>query len=208
MCTEPLLDIYEYRAALLAWHQENVGQAQRMYLAKDSSTLLQNMTEDILRYANLLSNRFATTIDAADLSGIQQHFSSDEYSDRVWNHEDIQRLLRDLIQEKQRSLEAYCRYQSMLGAWFDLIDWLNDLLPGENHVVVSIEDSTPNFVHRLWDKYFDSENIYSRDQSPQDVIWLGKLALLHLGGSWWDRPDGLHFLSQLVEEHNDLFGFY
>ncbi len=92
-----------------SWHQENVGQTQQIYIAKDSSTLLQNMTEDILRYANLLYNRFATTIDAADLSVIQQHFSAGEPSDRVWNHEDIQRLLRDLIQEKQRSLEAYCR---------------------------------------------------------------------------------------------------
>ncbi len=207
MSTDPP-DIYEYRAALLEWHQENVGQAQRMYLAKDSSTLLQDMTDDTLRYANLLSNRFATTIDAADLYVVQEHFSSDEPSDRSWNHEDIQRLLRDLIQEKQDSLAQYGRYQSIVGMWYDLMEWGNDLLPGENHVLISIEDSVPNFAHRLWDKYFDSENTYRRDQSPQDVIWLGKLALLHLGGSWWDRPDGLHFLYQLVEEHNELFGFY
>ncbi len=207
MSTDPP-DIYEYRAALLEWHQENVGQTQRIYLAQDSSTLLQNMTEDILRYANLLYNRFATTIDAADLHVVQEHFSSGEPSDRSWNHEDIQRLLRDLIQENQDSLAHYGRYQSIVGMWYDLMEWVNDLLPGENHVLISIEDSAPNFVHRLWDKYFDSENIYRRDQSPQDVIWLGKLALLHLGGSWWDRPDGLHFLYQLVEEHNNLFGFY
>jgi hypothetical protein len=34
------LDIYAYRAALLEWHQENVGQTQRIYLAEDSSALL------------------------------------------------------------------------------------------------------------------------------------------------------------------------
>ena len=67
MPSEPC-DIYQYRAALLEWHQENVGQTQRMYWAKDSSTLLQIMTEDVLRYANLLSHRYATAIDAADLS--------------------------------------------------------------------------------------------------------------------------------------------
>src|SRR5438132_6931502 len=61
-------DIYDYRAALLEWHQVQVGQTQRMYWAKDSSTLLQIMTEDVLRYANLLSHRYATAIDAADLS--------------------------------------------------------------------------------------------------------------------------------------------
>ena len=75
-------------------------------------------------------------------------------------------------------------------------------------MIISIEDSVPNFVHRLFDKYFDSEKTYRRDQSPKDVAWLGKLALLHLGGVWWDKPDGLHFLSHLVEEHNELFGFY
>ena len=89
-----------------------------------------------------------------------------------------------------------------------MMEWLNTLLPGENRVLISIEDSVPNFVHRLFEKYFDSENTYRRDQSPQDVGWLGKLALLHLGGSWWEQPDGLQFLYQLVEEHNELFGFY
>ncbi len=34
MSTEPL-DIYEYRAALLEWHQENVGQAQLIFVAED-----------------------------------------------------------------------------------------------------------------------------------------------------------------------------
>ena len=207
MSTQPL-NIYEHRAALLEWCQENVGQAQLIFVAEDSHTLLANMEEDILKYANLLYNRFATTIDAVDLSVVQQHYSSDAPPDRAWNHEDIQRLLRDLIHEKQESLETYGRYQSILGEWHDMMEWLNTLLPGKNHVLVSIEDSVPNFVRRLWDKYFDAEIIYSRVQSPQDVIWLGKLALLHLGGNWWERPDGMHFFYQLVDEHNELFGFY
>jgi hypothetical protein len=52
------------------------------------------------------------------------------------------------------------------------------------------------------------ETIYQRDKSPQDVAWLGKLALLHFGGAWWEQPDGWHFLHQIIEEHNALFGFY
>ena len=207
MSTEPL-DIYEYRAALLAWHQENVGQTQCLYIAEDSHALLCEMRDDVVRHANALSHRYAQTIDTAELSVIQHHFSSGESSESIWNHEDIQRLLRDLLHAKQESLAAYCRYQSILGEWYDLLEWVNDLLPGENHMTISIEDSVPNFVHRLFDKYFESENIHRRDQSPQDVIWLGKLALLHLGGAWWEQPDGLHFLYQLVEEHNELFGFY
>ena len=177
-------------------------------MAQDSSTLLQDMTEDILRYANLLYNRFASTIDAVDLSVIQTHYASGEQLENQWDHEDIQKLLRDLIQAKHDSLAQYGRYQSIFGEWHDMMEWLNTLLPGENRVLISIEDSVPNFVHRLFEKYFDSENTYRRDQSPQDVGWLGKLALLHLGGSWWEQPDGLQFLYQLVEEHNELFGFY
>ncbi|MHA2067278.1 MAG: hypothetical protein ACXABY_23165 [Candidatus Thorarchaeota archaeon] len=207
MSPEPF-DIYEYRAALLEWHQENVGQTQRIYLATDSSTLLQHMAEDILRYANLLSNRYATDIDAADLSVIQRHFSAGDSPETVWHHQQIQQLLRDLIREKQDSLAQYGRYQSILDVWYDLLEWVNDLLPGQNHVIISIEDSIPNFVHRLFDKYFDRESTYQRDQSQQDVAWLGKLALLHLGSTWWEQPDGLHFLYQVVEEHNELFGFY
>jgi hypothetical protein len=203
-----LFDIYEYRAALLEWQQENIGQTQQIYMSQDSSTLLHDMTEDILRYANLLYNRYATDIDATDLSVIQQHFSSGEHPQNPWNHEDIKQLLRNLIQEKQESLAQYGRYQSTLGVWHDMMEWLNTLLPGENHVLISLEDSVPNFVRRLFEKYFDSKNIYRRDQSPQDVAWLGKLALLHLGGSWWAQPDGLHFLHQLIAEHNELFGFY
>jgi hypothetical protein len=75
-------------------------------------------------------------------------------------------------------------------------------------VSISIEDSVPNFVHRLFAKYFVPETVYQRDRSPQDVTWLGKLALLHLGGAWWEHPDGLHFLHQVIEEHNQVFGFY
>jgi len=201
-------DIYEYRAALLEWHQENVGQAQLIFVAEDSRALLQEIRDDLLRYANSLIHHHAQGIDAVDLSAIQRHFSSDEPFNRVWNHEDIQRLLRDLIRRKQEHLAAYSRYQSILGEWHDLIEWVIDLLPGRNHVLVSIEDSVPNFVHRLWDQYFDAETVYRRDQSPPDVIWLGKLALLRLGGNWWERADGMHFFYQLVDEHNELFGFY
>lgn len=207
MSTESL-DIYAYRAALLEWQSENVGQTQRIYLAQDSSVLLRHMTEDILRYANLLYNRYATDIDAADLAVIQQYFSSEQPPHPPWNSEDIKRLLRDLIQEKQDSLAHYGRYQSILGVWYDLMEWVNELLPGANHVIISFEESVPHFVHRLFDTYFDREHIYRRDQSPQDVAWLGKLALLHLGGAWWERPDGLHFLHRLIEEHNALFGLY
>ncbi len=207
MSTEPL-DIYEYRATLLEWQQENGGQAQFIFVAKDSHALLQEIRDDVLRYANSLTHRYNQVIDATELSAIQQHFSSDELTDRVWNHRDIQRLLRDLIRRKQEQLSAYSRYQSILGEWSDLIEWMNDLLPRQNHVLISIEDSVPNFVHRLWNKYFDSEIVYRRDQSPQDVAWLGKLALLRLGERWWERPDGIHCFYQLVEEHNELFGFY
>lgn len=203
-----LFDIYEYRAALLEWQQEKIGQTQRIYLANDSSTLLQDMTEDILHYGNLLYNRFALTLDAVDLSNIQQHYASRDRLDTRWNHEDLKKLLRDLLQEKQDNLARYGRYQSILGAWHDMMVWLNTLLPGENHVLISIEDSVPNFVRRLFEKYFDHTTIYQRHQSPQDVAWLGKLALLHLGGAWWEQSDGLHFLHQLVAEHNELFGFY
>jgi hypothetical protein len=170
--------------------------------------LLQEIRDDVLRYANSLTHHYAQLIDAIDLSAIQRHFALDEPFDQAWNHEDVQRLLRDLIRRKQERLSAYSRYQSILGEWHDLIEWVNDLLPGRNHVLVSIEDNVPNFVHRLWDKYFDVETIYRRDQSPQDIIWLGKLALLQLCGSWWERPDGMHFFYQLVDEHNELFGFY
>jgi len=201
-------DIYEYHAALLEWHQEHVGQAQLIFVANDSHALLQEIRGDILRYANSLTHHYAQVIDAVDLSAIQRHFSSDEPSDQIWHHEDVQRLLRDLMRRKQEQLSTYSRYQSILGEWHDLIEWVNDLLPGKNHVIVSIEDSVPNFVHRLWDKYFDVETVYRRDQSPQDVIWLGKLALLRLDGHWWERPDGSHFFDQLVDEHNELFGFY
>jgi hypothetical protein len=201
-------DLYEYRAALLEWHQENVGQTQRIYVAEDSSALLHAMRDDILRYANLLYNRYASNIDASDVSVLQQHFPSAQSQDARWTHEDIKRLLRDLLQEKQESLAQYGRYQSIFGVWYDLVEWVNDLLPGQNRVWISIEDSAPNFVHRLFTKYFVPETVYRRDQAPQDVAWLGKLALLYCGGAWWEHPDGLHFLDQLVEEHNQLFGFY
>jgi hypothetical protein len=204
----PPTDIYEYRAALLEWHQENVGQTQRIYLAEDSSTLLKAMQEDLLRYANLLYNRYAIDIDAHDLSVLQQHFPSEEPRGSPWTHEDIKRLLRDLLQGKQESLAQYGRYQSILGIWYDLVEWVNGLLPDQNYVLISIEDSAPNFVHRLFAKYFVPETVYRRDQSPQDIAWVGKLALLHLGGAWWEQPDGLHFLHQVIEEHNQLFGFY
>jgi hypothetical protein len=202
------LDIYEYRAALLEWHQDNVGQTQRIYLANDSSALLNTMQEDLLRYATLLYNRYATDIDARDLSVLQQHFPSAVSPQARWTHEDIKRLLRDLLQEKQEHLAQYGRYQSIFGVWYDLLEWVNGLLPGQNSVIISIEDSAPNFVHRLFAKYFVPETVYRRDQSPQDVAWVGKLALLHLGGAWWEHPDGLHFLHQVIEEHNQLFGFY
>jgi hypothetical protein len=201
-------DIYEYRAALLEWRQENVGQAQLIFVAHDSHALLQAIRDDVLRYANSLTHHYAQVIDAVDLSSIQHHFFSNEFPAQGWNHEDIQRLLRDLMRRRQEQLSAYSRYQSILGEWHDLIEWVNDLLPGRNHALVSIEDSVPNFVPRLWDKYFDVETVYRRDQSSQGIIWLGKLALLHLGGSWWERPDGLYFFYQLMDEHNELFGFY
>jgi len=207
MPSEPC-DIDDYRAALLEWHQEHVGQTQHIYWAKDSSTLLQTMTEDVLRYANLLSHRYATAIDAAELSVIQRYFASGAQRGKTWNHEDIQQLLRTLLHEKQELLVQYGRYQSVLGVWYDLMEWLNELLPGQNHVMISLEDSLPNFVHRLFSKYFARDTVYRRNQSPQDLAWLGKLALLHLGDVWWEQPDGLHFFSQMVEEHNRLFSFY
>ena len=207
MPSEPF-DIYDYRAALLEWHQEHVGQTQHIYFAQDPSTLLQTMIEDVRRYANLLSHRYAMAIDAADLSVIQGYFASGAQPATVWNHEDIQQLLRTLLHEKQELLVQYGRYQSVLGVWYDLMEWVNELFPGQNYVVISLEDSVPNFVHRLVTKYFARETVYRRDQSPQDIAWLGKLALLHLGDAWWEHPDGLHFFSQMVEEHNQLFSFY
>jgi hypothetical protein len=207
MPSEPC-DIYNYRAALFEWHQEHVGQTQHIYFAQDSSTLLQTMTEDVLRYANLLSHRYATAIDAAELSVIQRYFASGAQPATVWNHEDIQQLLRTLLHEKQERLAQYGRYQSVLGVWHDLMEWVNELLPRQNYVMISLEDSVPNFVHRLFTTYFARETVYRRNQSPQDIAWLGKLALLHLGDAWWEYLDGLHFFSQVIEEHNQLFSFY
>jgi hypothetical protein len=83
MSTAPL-DSYEYRAALLEWHQENVGQTQRISLAEDSSTFLSTMREDVLRYTTLLYNRYATTINVADLTVIQQYLASEGTHPSQW----------------------------------------------------------------------------------------------------------------------------
>src|SRR5881397_3255151 len=183
MPSEPF-DIDDYRAALLEWHQAHVGQTQHIYFAQDPSTLLQSMTDDVRRYGNLLSHRYATAIDAADLSVIQRYFASGAQPATVWNHEDIQQLLRTLLHARQALLTQYGRYQSVLGMWYDLMAWVNELVPRQNDVMISLEDRGPNFVHRLFTKYFARETVYRRDQSPQDIAWLGKLALLHLGDGW------------------------
>jgi len=143
--------------------------------------------KDVL--ARFVSHHYATAIDAAELSVIQRYFASGAQPATVWNHEDIQQLLRTLLHEKQELLVQYGRYQSVLGVWYDLMAWVNELFPDQNYVVISLEDSIPNFVHRLFTKYFARETVYRRDQSPQDSAWLGKLALLHLGDVWWEQPD-------------------
>src|SRR6266446_9719826 len=107
MPSEPC-DIYQYRATLLEWHQVHVGQTQRIYFAKDSSTLLQTMTEDVLRYANLLSHCYATAIDAAELSVIQRYFASGAQRGKTWNHEDIQQLLRTFLLVRHGLIEEIC----------------------------------------------------------------------------------------------------
>ena len=68
MSAEPL-DIYEYRAALLEWHQANVGQSQLIFVAENSHILLQNIRDDVLRYANSLTHHYAQVIDAMDERG-------------------------------------------------------------------------------------------------------------------------------------------
>jgi hypothetical protein len=201
-------EIYEHRAALLAWHQEHVGQAQRIYVAEDSSTLLRQMHDEILRCANLLYNRYAAVLDAADFMVIRHHLAAGEPAGTPWNHEDIKRLLRQLLEDKHAELARYDRYQSILGLWYDLVEWLNDLLPGANYLRIGIEDSVPNFVPRLFEHYCDWQTVYRHDQAPEDIAWLGRLALLRLAGAWWDRPEGLDFFQQVVAEHNRLFGFY
>ena len=60
-------DIYEYRAALLEWRQENVGQARLIFVAHDSHALLQAIRDDALRYANSLTHHYAQAIDAVDV---------------------------------------------------------------------------------------------------------------------------------------------
>jgi len=44
----------------------------------------------------------------------------------------------------------------------------------QNYAVISLETVSPNFVHRLFTKYFARDTVYRRDQSPQDIVWLGK----------------------------------
>ena len=57
------LDIYEYRVALLEWHQENVGQAQLIFVASDSHALLQEIRDDVIRYVNSLTHHHAQVVD-------------------------------------------------------------------------------------------------------------------------------------------------
>ena len=52
------------------------------------------MTEDVLRYANLLYHRYTTSIDPAELSIIQRSFASGAQRGKAWNHENIQQFLR------------------------------------------------------------------------------------------------------------------
>jgi len=53
------------------------------------------MTEDVRRYANLLYHRYATSIDAAEISVIQRSSASGAQRGKAWNHENIQQFLRD-----------------------------------------------------------------------------------------------------------------
>ncbi len=160
MPSEPF-DIYPYRAALLEWHQEHVGQTQHIYWAQDSSTLLQSMTDDVLRCANLLYHRYAMAIDAAELSVIQRYFASGAQPATAWNHEDIQQLLRTLLHEKQELLAQYGRYQSVLGVWYDLMEWLNELLPGQSQ--------RPPAKPEAWKRWNRSKRIDTGNRSKRFI---------------------------------------
>jgi len=81
-----------------------------------------------------------------------------------------------LLPRRKLPLEGVCHFDSRSCQTLGVPRQSRGFTLG-NYVMISLEDSVPNFVHRLFTKYFAREPVYRRDQSPQDIAWLGKLAL-------------------------------
>ena len=54
--------------------------------------------------------------------------------------------------------------------------------------------SVENLVLNLW--------IACGSTGDKGVIWLGTLALLHLGGTGWEQPDGLNGFTPIVDAYH------
>lgn len=195
-------------AALLQWQIEGIGFYNQIYFAKNSQELFEQMKDGVISGMDVLIDHHYEDINCSELGVLYESFLGDDYPTDGWHAEDVRKLLAELLQKQRLYLKEFPNTPTILGQWYDLIEWINEVcdISYVDYLRIPIEGNIVKFVDGLID-FFSSPIQNSKLINFQNGKWL--IRLKHTIGSdrWWSNSQLLHGLNVLFNEFNERYQF-
>jgi hypothetical protein len=223
--------VINYRAVLIEWYLEELGDNRSIYVAKDSVKLFNKIKESIFSHIDLVLDFHWEYIDDADLweyfndldrYEVNSMFCDAPYPEDDWTQEDLRLLLKYLMEKRQNELVNNPDDKSILGEWNNLIEWINGnfTYDRDDGVFIPIEGNLIKFVNELLkneligfrfkiDQFHRRGGFTSKAGLDQIAQWIGWLATLTDEERWnkWNERQSYKLMLNLIDEFNEMYGF-
>jgi len=197
------------QAALLQWQIEDVGFYDQVYFAKNSHELFEQMRTGIISGMDVLIDHHYEDINYCELETLYESFVGDDYPTDGWGAENVTELLNELLQKQRLYLKEFPNSPTILGEWYDLVEWINECWDEHDHdyLYIPVEGNIVKFVNELID-FFTSPIIGPKLIDFQEGKWLIRLKHIISSDRWWGNSKLLRRLNSLFEEFNERYQFH
>ena len=195
-------------AALSQWQIESIGFRDTIYVAKNSQELFEQMKSSIISDMDLLIDHHYEAINCASLENVYEAFVGDDLPEDGWGAEDIRKLITKSIQEQSAHLQEFPDSPTILGRWYDIVEWINEWWDVwyDDYLRIPAEGSLVTFVHDVID-FFGPPMPRHKVIDFEEGKWIIELKHIVRSDRWWDNLEMLRAVRKLFHEFNKRYEF-
>ena len=214
MATKP---IEEYYSILVEWNLESLGGERSLFFDQDRGFLLQDFSTYLKNNVSVFIDHHSEDFSFAEYGDWCEQYPKTGLNQEDWKYDAPLKILNHIIETGKQRFISTEDVNSFFAEIDGLLDWISSVpsYPNRDFIQISIYGNYPEFIEKWYRQETISpmlplqhnRKIANSFYNDEDAAIIGWLCILMNSKKWYEKPDAVKFISQLVDRFNKRHAF-
>jgi len=211
------MNIQKYFSILIEWNLESLGGERFLFFDQDRGLLFQDFSTYLKNNVSVFIDHHSGDFSFAECGVWCEQYPEIGLNQENWKYDAPLKILNHIIETGKQRFISNEDVNSFFSEIDDLLDWISNVpsYPNRDFFQISIFGNYPEFI----EKWYRQETIApvlplqynlkigDSSYSDENATIIGWLCILINTENWYEKPDAVKFISQLVDRFNKRHAF-